>query len=61
MAEPSLAELARCACPINCHSGPCAECYLVARRLLLRLTGAGVVPLDAARRIVDQAVVGEPA
>jgi hypothetical protein len=61
MSPVTLHELAWCACPIGCHSGPCADCYLVARRMLLRLTGAGVVPLDATRRIVDHIPQGEPA
>lgn len=61
VSQITLPELAWCACSLGCRSGPCADCYLVARRMLLRLTGAGVVPLDAAKRIVDGAVAGEPA
>lgn len=61
MNVPTMHELAQAACPAACSYGPCAECYLAARRILLRLTGAGVVPLHAARQITDPIPHGEPA
>lgn len=48
----TLDELAWRACTIGCRNGPCLDCLLSARRMLLHLAAEGVITLPAARQIL---------